>query len=215
MGNYYDISWVAKLKRNVARHLNEPHKFVCLTNTLIPDVDCIPLKHPSWTGWWSKIELFEPGLFDGPVLYLDLDVFATRSLEDFIQPRENLVMLRDYIKYVNNSTIMYWNGSDERLHSIYTDFVADEEEIKARHWHTCSLGDQGYITDVLERKNYHIDLWQDLLGTEGFIPFSWSMKLNPKLHSGILPEDTRLVYCLGRPKFHQFRQLKFVQEHWL
>lgn len=33
----------------------------------------------NWPGWFSKLELFRPGLFMGPVLYLDLDVWPNRT----------------------------------------------------------------------------------------------------------------------------------------
>ncbi len=214
MGGYYNASWVHKLKRNVALHLSEKHQFVCLTNTRIEGVRCVPLKHPWWEGWWSKIELFEPGRFHGPVLYLDLDLFATSSLDDFVVPRQNLVMLRDHLDHVKNSSIMYWDGRDKRIHQIFHTFKADPEGAKSRHEHVDSLGDQGFITETLEKQGYTIDLWQDLLGSEGFLPFSFGRMLNLELRGGLLPENTRVVYCLGPPKFHQFEDLSFVKTHW-
>ena len=215
VATYYNASWVQKLKRNVAQHLSQPHRFVCLTNTSVPGVECIPLKNPSWNGWWAKIELFEPGMFDGPVLYLDLDLFATGPLDDFVQPRPNLVMLRDHLPHIKNSSVMFWDGRDENMHTIFHSFKADPEKAKANHQYINSLGDQGFIAETLEKQGHTIDLWQDLLGPGGFVPFSMSSRINRELIGGILPSETRLVYCLGNPKFHLFPDLKLVQDHWV
>src|SRR4051812_7051182 len=68
----YDPSWVQKLQRGVARNLTIPHSFTCLSDIPIPDVHVEPLRH-NWMQYWSKIEMFRPGLFSGPTLYFDID----------------------------------------------------------------------------------------------------------------------------------------------
>lgn len=78
-GGVYDAEWVAKLQRGVARHMTLPHRFVCLSDVDVP-CERIPLV-TDWPGWWSKIELFRKGLFDGPVLYTDLDSVITGPLD--------------------------------------------------------------------------------------------------------------------------------------
>jgi len=210
----YDPSWVQKLKKNVAKYLSAPHRFVCLTNSTVPGVECIPLQEPGWKGWWCKIELLNPQHFKGPVLYLDLDVFATGPLDEFAKPRLNPVMLRDHFPHLKNNSIMYWDGNDERMHAIYHAFKANTEEAMMRHQGINSLGDQGYMIAILQRNGHTIDVWQDLMGEKGFVPFSFSSKLNPALSEGVLPEATRMVYCLGHPKFHQYRELSFVKQYW-
>ena len=34
-----------------------------------------------YPGWWAKINLFAPGMFDGPVLYFDLDTMPVGTLD--------------------------------------------------------------------------------------------------------------------------------------
>lgn len=72
------VKW---LRRQVAARLRFPHKFVCLTDRpeLVPGG--VRLKH-DWPGYWSKLELFAPGVFaDGDlVLYLDLDTVFTGDI---------------------------------------------------------------------------------------------------------------------------------------
>ena len=59
-GGVYDIEWVRKLRDGVSRNLSQEHRFVCLSDVPVP---CrrIPIEH-HWPGWWSKIEMFKPGL---------------------------------------------------------------------------------------------------------------------------------------------------------
>jgi hypothetical protein len=214
MGECYSKIWVYKLQENIKRFLSVPHRFVCLTNTKIPDVECIPLKQSSWEGWWSKIELFAPGLFQGPVLYLDLDVFATAPIDDLIRPVSDFIMLRDRRKHIKNSSIMYWNGQDPRIHLLYNTFNKNSYEIKSQHRDLDSLGDQGFIADTFDRMGFSINLWQDLYGDAAFVPFSFSGIINPDLHEGKLPAQVRFIYCLGYPKFHDYGHLKFVRDNW-
>src|ERR1700712_3424831 len=79
-GNTYSPAWVQRLQRNVARHMNVPHRFVCLTNlAAVEGVETRKLTD-NRPGWWSKIELFKPGQFTGPVLYMDLDVMICDNI---------------------------------------------------------------------------------------------------------------------------------------
>lgn len=78
--NYSD-AWVRRLQAMVARHLSIPHRFVCLSNVAVP-CERIPLTE-GWPGWWSKIELFKHDL-GARVLYLDLDVLVTGSLDEIV-----------------------------------------------------------------------------------------------------------------------------------
>jgi hypothetical protein len=70
-GGIYGAGDVEKLRNQVARHLSLPHEFVCLSDV---EVSCkrIALQH-DWSGWWSKVELFRPGVIQGPTVYMDLD----------------------------------------------------------------------------------------------------------------------------------------------
>ena len=81
----YDATWVDKLQRAVKRHLTIPHRFVCLSDC---EVNCerIPLG-PLGSGYWSKLQLFQQGLFDTPVLYLDLDTLICNHFSIFLSYR--------------------------------------------------------------------------------------------------------------------------------
>ena len=84
-GGRYNADWVYKLQEMVRQRLSLPHHFVCLSDIPIPGVDVILLRH-DWPGWWSKIELFGPSLYHAKrILYLDLDVLVTGSLDAIAQ----------------------------------------------------------------------------------------------------------------------------------
>lgn len=214
-GSAYDDTWVRKLRDGVARHLTVPHRFVCLSNQMIVGVETIPLRN-NWHGWWSKIEMFRPGQFDGPVLSLDLDVMVTGNIDAFAGPFPNMMMLADTMPGMKNSTCMWWDGTDPVYEMIYHTFAADPIG-RAKYHHLFnynSMGDQGLIADTMAANNRQIDMWQDVLGPDQFKHFSSNSAVNKTLIDNPLPEEAKLVYCLGRPKFDTFTHLPMVQQHW-
>jgi len=160
-GDKYGPQYVTKLQSMCGRHL-PPHEFVCFTENPVDGVEC-PELPSSLPGWWAKIGLFQPGLFSGDVLYLDLDVVITRDcwgLVDLLnQDREKLWALDDFsYSLVNprrsmspaqkrllggdgtiNSSVMMWHADTCR--KVWDDFRI--EKMDEVH------GDQNYITQVL------------------------------------------------------------------
>src|SRR5688500_17668854 len=90
----FTADYVTRLRAMVARWMDRPYEFVCLTDRpyQIPTVDTIPVPPPilAIKGWWSKIQLFNPAMpFTGRVLYLDLDTLIVGALApilDFPSP---------------------------------------------------------------------------------------------------------------------------------
>lgn len=96
----YTPEWVYILKNMVTRNMpaNEAFRFVCLTN--VPDefngtIETIPLKH-NWPGWWGKLELFRPGVFeDGDrVFYIDLDSIIIQSIKPFFDFEADIAIMK-------------------------------------------------------------------------------------------------------------------------
>jgi hypothetical protein len=97
-GTLYGPEYVNRLYRGVRRNLQRKHRFVCLTDDsrgIDPGVEVHPLPATSFDeqafdakkggSTWRKVGLFQPGLanLQGDILFLDLDVVITGSLEDF------------------------------------------------------------------------------------------------------------------------------------
>ena len=115
----YDSSWVEKLKNSVARNLTVPHKFVCLSDCEVP-CDRIQLTETD-PGFWSKMELFKPGIFSSPVLYIDLDTVICKNIDEIIArcQKEKFVMWYESDKKIHSSALMYWNGDYSYLWDLY------------------------------------------------------------------------------------------------
>ena len=187
MGDRY----VANLRGMVRRNLTLPYEFLCVTERDVPD---------GRTGWWNKLSLLE--LFDGEVLFFDLDVVITQNIDclveagridpgrlwardDFsysrVNPKRGLD--RDFLRTLGgpgtiNSSVMYWRG---RRHI---------EPLAGAH------GDQNAITAAL---------WPDGIGL-----FGNDVIHSYKYHPGALAP---VVVFHGEPKPHQVGDA-WVRDHW-
>ena len=126
-GGVYDNSHVRRLIQQVDNHLTLPHYFHVITSSDKP-------------GWWAKIDLFKPGLFDDRVLYLDLDVTVVGSLDDLVNyPLGSFTAMRDGLnRWMINSSVMVWNaGEQDHIYKQFRPEVMDQ-------FH----GDQDWINKV-------------------------------------------------------------------
>lgn len=85
-GPEFNAEHVNRLRKQVKRYMPDA-RFVCLSNATNVPCERIPLVH-GWTRWWGQLELFRPGLFDGPVLYMDLDTTLLGPVEIPVQEGE-------------------------------------------------------------------------------------------------------------------------------
>lgn len=189
---------VAAIRNMVAQHLSVAHRFVALTDH--PDVkgETIPLLH-SWPGWWSKMELFRPGLFPGDVLFFDLDTFIGANIDCLADVPGDFVMLRDF-KYPDTaaSGVMKWRGD---WSAIYEDFKADAENYMNGHRVIFNIGDQAVIKKHVENPAF----FQDHTPPGFFRSYKFGGK-GPDLAS--VP-----VLCFhGRPK--PWDGGGWAQDHW-
>ena len=181
--------YVGKLERGVKRHLSVPYRFQEVTEHDLPE---------GRTGWFNKLHLLE--MFSGDVLYLDLDVILTASLDPLLESLESdrsRIWARDDWSYpvtnprhgkeaTINSSVMLWHGRK--------DMAVTERMLKETH------GDQGIITQLF---------WPAGIG---LLPKSLitSYKYD-LLRDGKAPGA--VVVCHGLPKPHHLRE-PWVGEHW-
>lgn len=108
-------------------------------------VELLPLVH-RWPGWWSKLNLFEPGVLTGNVLYLDLDVVVCGNLSGIfaLNPRP-LIMLPslEYPGLFNGSVML---ARVEPLGSLWHELVQTPGLIE-RWTRGAATGDSSYIAD--------------------------------------------------------------------
>ena len=128
VGNYLGRGeeYVRKLRAGVQWHLSIPHDFVVIDQSDKP-------------GWWAKIDLFQPGRFDGRVLYLDLDTVIVGPLEPVVE-RTGIVHLKDWGWKKNDycSAVMVWDaGEHAEIYEHFTPAVMDQFR-----------GDQDWLTHL-------------------------------------------------------------------
>ena len=149
------------MKAAVKYWLKTPHEFVCMTDDPIEGVTCVPFTAPELETWWSKVNLFAPGLFPGKNLYLDLDVVLTGPIDPLLQhyhagkvtaPDDFSYSLRNPKQGLGesmqrllggegtiNSSVMLWE--DDAGRAVWDDF--EYEKMDEVH------GDQNWITQAL------------------------------------------------------------------
>jgi alpha-N-acetylglucosamine transferase len=193
-GSYYDSEWVRKL-RVMCTRFAPPHRFVCLSDVEVP-CERIALIH-NWPGWWSKMELWRPDLFDAGtrVLYLDLDVLVIDDLDPlFGEPGDGMrAWANPWYPYGIGSGVMSWDAGDTEL---YYEFLKDPEGIIAAH----GDGDQRFINE--QRPDIPF-----------FAPWLVASYKQDVVH-GIAPEEARVVVTHGWPKHHQMEAGNLFRRWW-
>lgn len=144
-GGDYTPHHVDQLRDSVARNLSLPYRFVCLSDM---EVDCerIPLKH-KWEKWFSKMELFRPDIFDGPVFYSDLDTLIVGSLDDIVLGHRFTVLRNFWAEEFGEpdrigSGLMAW---DAPLGQLYHRFAVGPAKFIREYKTKERWGDQAFI----------------------------------------------------------------------
>lgn len=178
VGNYLGRGeeYVRKLRAGVQWHLSIPHDFVVIDQSDKP-------------GWWAKIDLFQPGRFEGRVLYLDLDTVVVGPLEPVVQS-VGIVHLKDWGWLKNDycSAVMVWDaGEHAEAFERFTPEVM-------REYH----GDQDWLT--------HLGGWMAL--RKGLnVSYRYESKAAP-------PVGASTVSFHGRPKPHEVTD-GWVPKTWI
>ena len=96
-GGDFDERYVINLKNMLSHNLKVPFRFVCLTDLdRIVGCETITLKD-NLEGWWSKVEIFRPGLLgDGLKIYFDLDTVMIDNVDDLALLYGSLYGLRPW-----------------------------------------------------------------------------------------------------------------------
>jgi hypothetical protein len=140
-GGEYTPGHVERLREDVEANLTLDHRFVCVTDDVVTCQN-VRLKH-GWPGWWSKIELFRPGVLRGPVLYLDLDTRIVSNIDDIaLGHRFTILHNMSRGKGWPGSGVMAW---DADLSGIYQAFAQDPNRWMRECTTSDCWGDQGFI----------------------------------------------------------------------
>jgi hypothetical protein len=152
-GSYYNGSWVDKMKKSLDRHMTVPFKFLPLSDSTHDfPVNTFVQDQP---GYWNKVELFRPGLYTGPTLFIDADNVITGDLSPMIQALQG----HKFVMYKSRTTpthpnptpsscVMYWESDVSYIWDIWNSKPSVEwrKEYK-RNDGTGRKGDQGFIRE--------------------------------------------------------------------
>lgn len=197
----YDESWVEKLKNSISRHLTLDHTFICLSDCDVP-CDRIPLDN-SGEGFWTKLQLFKPNLFQGPVFYLDLDTVICQNIDDIINnvKNENFVMWYESDKGVHSSAMLWWNGDYSSLWDVYNSKPLSYWKEK---YSTPRLyGDQALISEHVDHK-----LFTDLT------PPSW-YHIVKKNNLDNLGSEVKIIHFRKAHTKPNLIDHKVIKENWI
>jgi len=176
--------YVDRLHAGVKQHLTVPFQFVEVTEADLPE---------GRTGWFNKLHLLE--MFDGDVLYLDLDIVLTGNIDHLVElaaTDRSRIWARDDWSYpasqpivgreaTINSSVMLWHGRWD-MSGVTAAMIRDTH------------GDQGIITQLF---------WPDRIG---LLPNASVKSYKYDVMRGAKPEP--IVVFHGQPKPHQ------VHEDW-
>lgn len=191
VGDYQGLGdeYVERLWSMCDTWLTEDHRLVCLTDDPSRHDCCetIPVRL-GLPGWWSKIELFQPGQFDGRVLYLDLDTVIVNSLDELVKTK-GIIHLDQWgwKEKVYGSGCMVWDAGEHQ--DIWERFTPD---VMCRF-----RGDQDWITS---------------LGGWEALPFP--MVCSAKYHCKNGPPKGASVCCFHGPKKPHNDSREWVREAW-
>lgn len=149
-GNKYPAEYVNRLYRMTKRQITRPFRFVCLTDNaddIVGGVEIKPIAlDPQLHGWWYKLQLFQPQLFDlqGATLFIDLDVVIVNNMDALFdyQP-ERFCIIRDLqAGKVYNSSVFRLNIG--QFPQVWQEFQKDKITIVER-----LHGDQDWISECI------------------------------------------------------------------
>jgi len=164
-GRKYNAEHVARLQAAVARNCTVPHRFVALSDVDVP-CERVTFAH-DWPTWWSKIELFRPGVADpdGLNVYIDLDVLIVGNLDAFVSYPHRFSMMRDewYPKRVNSS-VMAWRGDRSFIYETMARHPRRYMTMFNKYLGTVTgwFGEQALTEHVLRKRQVAVDRIDDL-----------------------------------------------------
>lgn len=137
-------------------------------------------------GWFCKLWLFSPGLFDhgDRIVYFDLDTLITGRLDDVVAYKGHFAILEDVYRPDGlQSSVMMW--SEGTFADLWTDYEwAGYPQIAG--------GDQAWIEEWTD--GLCIDCIQDLF-PDLFVSF--------KATGGTIPAKASVVFFHGHPRPHE------------
>jgi hypothetical protein len=203
-GEVYNYKYVNALAKSIKENVTVPHEVVVLTDNpkgFTWDVDrVIPLAN-NYPTWWSKIELFKPYQFDGPVFYFDLDTAIIGNIDDIVSYDGDFAGLRDfYGLHSLGSGLMGWNP--KHTDKIYLDFAPRYSTIITNY----KEGDQKWIDENKPSVEYLQDIYPNQI-------VSFKRHCLDKHGQIVIPEKAKIICFHGNPRPHSITH-PVISKYW-
>ena len=195
-GSGFTDDYVYRLKKAVNDnfHASCDYQFVCLTDQKLKGIETIPFDQRRY-GFWNKLSLFQSGIFDGAVAYLDLDTMIVNDVTDILTYPHKFTTGLNF-KSKHGRTLASWflgfDGREDYSYLIdgYTNQTPTDYEQDWARW-----GDQGYIQDHLKCDWDSLD---DLYFDGRYASYKWQIR-----RPGKVPEGVSFVCFHGKPRPHE------------
>lgn len=161
-GSKYSSEYVNRLYKMCKRNCSIDFEFVCLTEDpkdINENITIIPLPQ-GLEGWWCKPYIFSKDLpLDGTVLYMDLDVVLSGSIDKlFTFEPDRWCIIRDFTRRMRpqwqkyNSSVIRFNKG--QLDHLWQEFSRNKLSHMRKHF-----GDQDFIYEMDKSAKYWPDKW--------------------------------------------------------
>jgi hypothetical protein len=224
-GTEYDWGYVEKLHGMISRNSSFPIRMHVYTEPH-RTVPAPYIKHEleDWgisgakKAWWYKMQLFNPAHYAGPLLYFDLDVVITGTIDwmwhsnlDYFWAVKDFRYLWRPSHVGINSSIMWWNTT--KFNWVWDNLKKNNLPNIFQKFH----GDQDYISDVVPLSNRRFFnetkikswRWQTLDGGYDFQRKKWKQPGT----GTVIPADTSVLVFHGHPKPCKIQD-PVVLEYW-
>lgn len=218
-GTKYNVKFVNILYNMVERNLSKPFNFYCLTDNqgqkFNPNIKLLDIPQPVLRTWWNKMHLFNPALnIEGNILYVDLDVVITGSLDEFFTDYkdEDFCVIRDFGQpdAIFNSSVLRYNIKHHK--HIWHTYIADKMRYRGHH------GDQTVITEIMKDKpetKIMPDVWTYSFKWQERGKIGSYMKDDPTAHP--YKPGSKICVFHGNPNPDEAvknRSGKWIESHW-
>jgi hypothetical protein len=151
-GGEWREEYVYRMRDMLLNNLSEEFRFICLSDVPleVETIDLLPISE-NVPGYWNKIQLFRPGLFNGPCLFIDLDTIIKgpiNKITDQLSGSDFLMVRSPFRAGHHSSCFMYWEGDHSYLWDLYRSKPPSvwDKQYK-QHMPFESYGDQAFISD--------------------------------------------------------------------
>ncbi len=228
-GTKYGPEYVNRLYGMVARHLNGPFRFVCLTDNSMgvrPEVECMPLPSldlaPGADRGWPKLTTFKADLhgLQGTALFLDLDVVIVGDITPFFEQSGDFLIIKDWKRpwrITGNSSVYRFRIGAHA--DVLQHFVQNQRDVRRQY-----RNEQEYLSHAMRdrgRLAYWPALWCRSYKYHCITRWPSNYWRTP-----VVPQDARIIIfhgevnppdALAGRRNRRWRHVKpapWVAQHW-